>query len=226
MSRYSRPMNSSLYVRNVPDGTRTEELKSLFGKYGPISDVYIPLDYYTRRCRGFAYIQFEDARDADEALYHLDRVRFHGRELEVEFARGDRKTPHQMRSKDRYDDSPPRRGRSDRHRRRSDSRSPRRHRSRSRSHSRKHHSSKDQESSHRKKSVSRSPHSRSHSHSKSHSSDRNRKRDASRDREASKSRSGSVQREARDNGKASSSPERRQSGGGSPEYREGSDNDD
>ena len=38
--------------------TRPEELRSLFGKYGPISDVYIPLDYYTRRARGFAYIQY------------------------------------------------------------------------------------------------------------------------------------------------------------------------
>ena len=35
-----------------------EELRSLFGKYGPLSDVYVPLDYYTRRARGFAYIQY------------------------------------------------------------------------------------------------------------------------------------------------------------------------
>jgi len=37
---------------------RPEELRSLFGKYGPLSDVYVPLDYYTRRPRGFAYIQY------------------------------------------------------------------------------------------------------------------------------------------------------------------------
>lgn len=35
-----------------------EELRSIFGKYGPISDVYIPLDYYNRRPRGFAYVQY------------------------------------------------------------------------------------------------------------------------------------------------------------------------
>ncbi|BFZ01503.1 hypothetical protein BsWGS_04543 [Bradybaena similaris] len=101
MSRYSRPPNSSLYVRNVPDGTRPEDLRSLFGKYGPVTDVYIPMDYYTRRPRGFAYVQFEDPRDADDALYHLDRSRYYGRELEIEFARGDRKTPGQMRGKER-----------------------------------------------------------------------------------------------------------------------------
>lgn len=36
-------------------------------------------------------ITFEDPRDADDALYYLDRTRFYGRELEIEFARGDRK---------------------------------------------------------------------------------------------------------------------------------------
>ena len=35
--------------------------------------------------------RFEDSRDAEDALYHLDRTRFFGRELEIEFARGDRK---------------------------------------------------------------------------------------------------------------------------------------
>jgi len=36
-------------------------------------------------------VTFEDPRDADDALYNLDRTRFYGRELEIEFARGDRK---------------------------------------------------------------------------------------------------------------------------------------
>jgi len=58
MSRYSRPPNSSLYVRNVSDGTRQEEMRDMFEKYGPVKDVYIPLDYYTRRPRGFAYVQY------------------------------------------------------------------------------------------------------------------------------------------------------------------------
>jgi len=30
----------------------------MFAKYGPVSDVYVPVDYYTRRCRGFAYVQY------------------------------------------------------------------------------------------------------------------------------------------------------------------------
>ncbi|GFO49751.1 serine/arginine-rich splicing factor 12-like [Plakobranchus ocellatus] len=199
MSRYSRPPNSSLYVRNVPDGTRPEELRSMFGKYGPITDVYVPLDYYTRRPRGFAYVQypccsngkkntltiatFEDPRDADDALYNLDRTRYYGRELEIEFARGDRKTPGQMRGKERssrraspysrYDDY-------DR-RRRSRSRSPR-YESPSRSPRR----------SRRSRTRSRSPRRerrRSYSRSRSRSQSFERNREEERSRTRSKSRS-------------------------------------
>ncbi|XP_013378730.1 serine/arginine-rich splicing factor 12 [Lingula anatina] len=161
-SRYSRPPNTSLYIRNVPDGLRPEELRTLFGKYGPISDVYVPLDYYTRRPRGFAYVQFEDPRDADDALHYLDRSKFYGRELEIEFARGDRRTPGQMRAKERSARRPPRsppyrsrrsRSYSPRHR----SPSPRRNRSFSRSPRRRSRSPKESKKRSYSRSRSRSP---------------------------------------------------------------------
>ncbi|MEJ1282265.1 hypothetical protein NN561_013219 [Cricetulus griseus] len=43
---------------NVADDTRSEDLRREFGRYGPIVDVYVPLDFYTRRPRGFAYVQY------------------------------------------------------------------------------------------------------------------------------------------------------------------------
>uniref|UniRef100_A0A090X7T9 Serine/arginine-rich splicing factor 10 n=2 Tax=Ixodes ricinus TaxID=34613 RepID=A0A090X7T9_IXORI len=147
-SRYSRPPNSSLFVRNLPDGTRPEDLRSFFSKHGPLTDVYIPMDYHTRRPRGFGYVQFEDLRDAEDAKYALDKARFCGREIEIEFARGDRKTPTEMRGRqqgDRRRSSSGRSHRDDRGSRRSRSPSRRdrgrrsrsytRSRSRSRSHS-------------------------------------------------------------------------------------------
>jgi len=35
---------------------------------------------------------FEDVRDAEDALHNLDGVRLRGRELEVQYAEGDRKS--------------------------------------------------------------------------------------------------------------------------------------
>ncbi|XP_033752464.1 serine/arginine-rich splicing factor 10-like isoform X2 [Pecten maximus] len=228
MSRYSRPPNSSLYVRNVPDNTRTEELRSLFGKYGPLKDVYVPVDYFTRRPRGFAYIQFEDPRDADDALYHLDRTRFYGRELEIEFARGDRKSPNQMKTKERpssrrgsspyhsgyrddYDRGRRRRSRSPRYHSRSRSRSPyysSRHRSRSRS-------PYNNDSRRRSRSRSRGGRDRkSYSRSRSRSRSYERRRNPSLKRSRSYSRSQSpicVKREASPRFKREVSPRKSRS---------------
>ncbi|XP_065071101.1 serine/arginine-rich splicing factor 10-like [Rhopilema esculentum] len=99
MSKYRRPPNTSLFVRNIHNDTRAEDMRKLFGRYGPISDVYIPLDYYHRKPRGFAYVQFDDVRDAEDALRDLDGTILFGRELEMQFADGNRKTPDQMRTK-------------------------------------------------------------------------------------------------------------------------------
>ncbi|XP_060756299.1 serine/arginine-rich splicing factor 10 isoform X3 [Neoarius graeffei] len=101
MARYLRPPNTSLFIRNISDESRPEDLRREFGRYGPIVDVYIPVDFYSRRPRGFAYIQFEDVRDAEDALHNLDRKWVCGRQIEIQFAQGDRKTPSQMRSKER-----------------------------------------------------------------------------------------------------------------------------
>ncbi|XP_054911009.1 serine/arginine-rich splicing factor 10-like isoform X3 [Poeciliopsis prolifica] len=134
-----RPPNTSLFVRNISDESRPEDLRREFGRYGPIVDVYIPLDFYTRQPRGFAYIQFEDVRDAEDALHSLDRKWVCGRQIEIQFAQGDRKTPNQMKSKERR--SPGRSSRYDDYdrdgwRRRSRSRSYERYRSRSPSYDR------------------------------------------------------------------------------------------
>nr|XP_020453327.1 serine/arginine-rich splicing factor 10 isoform X2 [Monopterus albus] len=134
MARYMRPPNTSLFVRNIADESRPEDLRREFGRYGPIVDVYIPLDFYTRQPRGFAYIQFEDVRDAEDALHSLDRKWVCGRQIEIQFAQGDRKTPNQMKAKERR--SPGRSSRYDDYdrdsrRRRSRSRSYERYRSRS-----------------------------------------------------------------------------------------------
>ncbi|KAG8143090.1 hypothetical protein E2320_000366, partial [Naja naja] len=99
----------------------SEDLRREFGRYGPIVDVYVPLDFYTRH-----------VRDAEDALHNLDRKWICGRQIEIQFAQGDRKTPNQMKAKEgrnvysssRYDDYDRyRRSRSRSYERRSRSRS-------------------------------------------------------------------------------------------------------
>ncbi|XP_073250562.1 serine/arginine-rich splicing factor 10-like [Porites lutea] len=101
MSSCSRPKNCSLYVRNLPRETRSEDLERLFSQYGRVTDVHIPLDPYTGEPREFAYVQFEDIRGAEDANHYLNGETFHRKEIQVQFAEGQRKTPAQMRAKER-----------------------------------------------------------------------------------------------------------------------------
>uniref|UniRef100_A0A8C5LBE2 Serine/arginine-rich splicing factor 10 n=1 Tax=Jaculus jaculus TaxID=51337 RepID=A0A8C5LBE2_JACJA len=101
MSHYLRPPYTCLFVRNLADDTRSEDLWREFGRYGPIVDVYVPLDFYTGRPRGFAHVQFEDVPDAEDAFHNLDRKWICGRQIEIQFAQRDRKTPNQMKAKER-----------------------------------------------------------------------------------------------------------------------------
>ncbi|CAJ0637313.1 14107_t:CDS:2 [Entrophospora sp. SA101] len=93
-SRFRR--SSSLFVSRLSSRTTTEDLEETFREFGRLKDVYIPRNYYTREPRGFAYIEYYDERDCEEAYRHRNFY-LHGRELTVEFARGDRKTPREMR---------------------------------------------------------------------------------------------------------------------------------
>ena len=88
---------ASLYVRPLPPYTKRSEIEQLFSKFGDIRDVYVPLNYYTREPRGFAYVEFEDERDAEVARRELDGIRRFGNNLRIEWAKSDRKTPREMR---------------------------------------------------------------------------------------------------------------------------------
>ncbi|MCP9260640.1 Serine/arginine-rich splicing factor 10 [Dirofilaria immitis] len=188
--RYRTDEIPTLYVRQVHYSARPDDLRALFERMGPVRDVYIPLDYYTRESRGFAYVKFEFTRDAEDALRELNGASILGRRIEVEWAEGQRKTKTEMRARDSYssyrvrdryrsrspyksrrDFSPRRRSRS---RRRSHSRSKRRPQNsrRYRSNSRRHHSST-------RSRDSRSTRSSSRGIRRSHEEDRRTKRSKS-----------------------------------------------
>lgn len=87
-------------MRNVADDTRSEDLRQEFGRYGPIVDVYVPLDFYTRRPRGFAYVQFEDVRDAKDAYIIWTESGFVDVKLKYSLHRGIERPPNQMKAKE------------------------------------------------------------------------------------------------------------------------------
>lgn len=69
----------SLLVRNVADSVDAPMLRERFAKYGTVKDVHLPLDFHTKRRRGFAFVEFTDMRDAEDAAQAMNRQMLDGR---------------------------------------------------------------------------------------------------------------------------------------------------
>lgn len=54
----------SLKVDNLTYRTRAEDLRRCFEKFGPIGDIYIPRDQFSRSSRGYAFIRWGSSRQA------------------------------------------------------------------------------------------------------------------------------------------------------------------
>ncbi|KAF0683866.1 Aste57867_24092 [Aphanomyces stellatus] len=78
-------MCTRVYVGNLPMNIRTRELDDLFYKYGRIRDIDIK---QPSRPPAFAFIEFEDSRDADDAIRGRDGYEFDGQRLRVERTTG------------------------------------------------------------------------------------------------------------------------------------------
>ncbi|KAK3861486.1 hypothetical protein Pcinc_032558 [Petrolisthes cinctipes] len=182
-------LDCKVYVGDLGSGASKQELEESFSYYGPLRNVWV-----ARNPPGFAFVEFEDVRDAEDAVRGLDGRTICGRRVRVELSTG--------KSRSRFRGPPPRRGRpfhpEDRcyecgergHYARDCYRYSRRYGSRSRSRTR-----------------DRS-YSRNRSRSRDRSRSRSRSRDRSRSRTRDRSRSGTRERD-RDNKERSRTPEDR-----------------
>ncbi|KAI8393265.1 uncharacterized protein BYT42DRAFT_410 [Radiomyces spectabilis] len=68
-----------LYVGNISRHVRERDLESLFNRIGRVKDLEI--------VSHFGFVEFEDSRDAEDAIKEFDGYRLEGEDLQVEFAR-------------------------------------------------------------------------------------------------------------------------------------------
>uniref|UniRef100_A0A8C4H962 Probable RNA-binding protein 19 n=1 Tax=Dicentrarchus labrax TaxID=13489 RepID=A0A8C4H962_DICLA len=72
-----------LFLRNLPYTCTEEEIKELFSKHGPLSEVLFPIDNLTKKPKGFAFITYMIPENAVTALAQLDGHVFQGRMLHL-----------------------------------------------------------------------------------------------------------------------------------------------
>uniref|UniRef100_A0A3P9KUU6 Probable RNA-binding protein 19 n=1 Tax=Oryzias latipes TaxID=8090 RepID=A0A3P9KUU6_ORYLA len=72
-----------LFVRNLPYTCTEEDIRELFSKHGPLSEVLFPIDNLTKKPKGFAFVTYMIPENAVTALAQLDRHVFQGRMLHL-----------------------------------------------------------------------------------------------------------------------------------------------
>ncbi|CAN0881581.1 Serine/arginine-rich splicing factor SC35 [Linum grandiflorum] len=77
----------SLLVLNISFRTTADDLFPLFDKYGKVVDIFIPRDKRTGDSRGFAFVRYKYADEAQKAVERLDGRVVDGREMTVQFAK-------------------------------------------------------------------------------------------------------------------------------------------
>ncbi|XP_027929979.1 serine/arginine-rich splicing factor RS2Z32-like isoform X1 [Vigna unguiculata] len=80
MPRYDDKYNTRLYVGRLSHNTRSRDLERAFSRYGRVRGVDMKND--------FAFVEFSDPRDAEDARYNLDGRDIEGSRIIVEFAKG------------------------------------------------------------------------------------------------------------------------------------------
>ncbi|XP_065200463.1 RNA-binding protein 1-like [Planococcus citri] len=113
-----------VYIGNLKTNASKNELEDTFSKYGPLRNIWV-----ARNPPGFAFVEFEDSRDAEDAVRGLDGTRCCGSRMIVEMSNG------KTRTREKYGREEFRR-RSPSYRDRQRSPPPKRYRSYSRSRSR------------------------------------------------------------------------------------------
>lgn len=85
--------NSKLYVGNLSFKTTEDELRTAFGQFGSVTDVYVAMDKMTGRPRGFAFVTMGTPEEAKQAAEKMNGVDLGGRQLTVNEARPKEERP-------------------------------------------------------------------------------------------------------------------------------------
>jgi len=72
-----------IFIRNLTYTTTEDDIRKLFEKYGPLSEVDLPVDRVTRKPKGFGTVTFLMPEHAVKAYSELDGSVLHGRMLHI-----------------------------------------------------------------------------------------------------------------------------------------------
>ena len=80
----------NIYVGNLAQDVKDDELKELFSQHGKVDSVKIIRDMFTQSSKGFGFVEMPGRAQAQKALDELNTIEFKGKKLIVNEARPQR----------------------------------------------------------------------------------------------------------------------------------------
>ncbi len=80
-------MAKRIYVGGLPYSAHDQDLESLFGQFGQVTDIHIVSDRFTGQAKGFGFVEMANDDEADKAIQALNGTQMGGRTLSVNEAR-------------------------------------------------------------------------------------------------------------------------------------------
>jgi RNA recognition motif-containing protein len=77
----------NIFVSNLSFRINDEDLKYLFEGYGEILSAKVITDKFTRKSRGFGFVELADEELAKKAIEELDRAEYDGKVIAVSIAK-------------------------------------------------------------------------------------------------------------------------------------------
>ena len=82
-TRNTGPLDCKVYIGDLGNNGDRSEIEHAFGRFGPLKNVWV-----ARNPPGFAFAEFEDPRDAEDAARDMDGRNVCGRRVRVELSNG------------------------------------------------------------------------------------------------------------------------------------------
>jgi cold-inducible RNA-binding protein len=80
-------MATKLYIGNLSFDTSEPEIRDMFSAFGNVTSCNLIMDRMTDRSRGFAFVEFSSAEEAEKAIAEMNGKDIGGRALTVNEAK-------------------------------------------------------------------------------------------------------------------------------------------
>lgn len=82
-----KPDGIKLYLGNLTYSTTEQRIREVFGEFGLVQDVFLPVERGSNRPRGFGFVTLDSRSAAEQAIQKLDQSQLDGRMIRVSESR-------------------------------------------------------------------------------------------------------------------------------------------